>query len=128
VTPRTAMLKDGRTVKYEEVPDPPAGGMKKVYFTPDRSEVVAFFHDPQAAADANRHARLDAVLGRYNPTTDAETGDYWKRLFCWPTGVVTKPMLGIVAPAYPSNYFFESGPFKGKEKKGKWFSSPKLRG
>lgn len=127
MTTRTAMLKDGRTVKYEEVSDPPAGGMKKVYFTPDRSEVVAFFHDPQAAADANRHARLDAVLGRYNPTTDPETGDYWKRLFCWPTGVVTKPMLGIVAPAYPSNYFFETGPFKGKEKKGKWFSSPKLR-
>ncbi|MBA4064899.1 MAG: serine/threonine protein kinase [Isosphaera sp.] len=103
------------------------GGMKKVYFSPDRSYVVAFFHDPQAAADANRHARLDAVLGRFNPTTDPEAGEYWKKLFCWPTGVLNRPTLGVVAPAYPPGYFFETGPFKGKEKKGKWFSSPKLR-
>lgn len=128
MTLRTAILKDGRTLQYEEVSDPPAGGMKKVYFTPDRTQVVAFFHDPAAAQDANRIARLDAVLGRFNPTTDPETGKYWQRLFCWPTAIVTKPALGVVAPCYPGNYFFETGPFKGKEKKGKWFSSPKLRG
>ncbi len=127
MTKRSAMLKDGRTLEFVEVPDPPAGGMKKVYFSPDRSYVIAFFHDQAAGMDANRHARLDAVLAKFNPTTDPETGEYWKKLFCWPTGVVSKPYLGIVAPTYPSNYFFETGPFKGKEKKGKWFSSPKLR-
>lgn len=128
MTRKTAQLKDGRPIEYVEVPDPPAGGMKKVFFAPDKSYVVAFFHDQQAATDANRHARLDAVLGRFNPTNDAETGEYWKKLFCWPTGVVTKPTLGVVAPTYPAHFFFETGPFKGKEKKGKWFSSPKLRG
>jgi hypothetical protein len=91
VSKRSGQTKDGRTVEYVEVPDPPMGGMKKVYFSPDRSYVVAFFHDPQAAADANRHARLDAVLGRFNPTTDPEAGEYWKKLFCWPTGVLTRP-------------------------------------
>ncbi|MBX9580185.1 MAG: hypothetical protein K2X87_07730 [Gemmataceae bacterium] len=128
MTKRTATTKDGKPVEYVEVPDPPAGGMKKVYFSPDKSYVVAFFHDHQASTDANRIARLDAVLGRFNPTSDPEAGEYWKRLFCWPTGVVTRPTLGVVAPAYPPGYFFETGPFKGKEKKGKWFSSPKLRG
>ena len=127
MTRKSATLKDGRTVEYVEVPDPPAGGMKKTYFSPDKSYVVQFFHDLSAATDANRHARLDAVLGRFNPTADPEAGDYWKKLFCWPTGIVAKPTLGIVAPAYPASYFFETGPFKGKEKKGKWFSSPKLR-
>jgi hypothetical protein len=128
VKTRQATTKDGKAIEYVEVPDPPAGGMKKTFFSPDKSYVVQFFHDAQAANDANRHARLDAVLGRFNPTNAPEAGEYWKRLFCWPTAIVGKPTLGIVAPTYPSNYFFATGPFKGKEKKGKWFSSPKLRG
>jgi len=124
---QSATLKDGKTVEFILTDDPPAGGMKKTYFSPDRSYVVQFFHDQAAGADPNRLARLDAVLGKYNPTNDPRTGDYWKRLFCWPTGIVVKPHLGIVAPTYPNNYFFESGPFRGKEKEGRWFSSPKLR-
>ncbi len=127
MTRKTATTKDGKTLEYDEVPDPPAGGMKKVFFAPDRSYVVAFFHDAAAGLDMNRHARLDAVLGRFNPTTDPEAGEYWKKLFCWPSAIVHKPALGVVAPTYPSNYFFATGPFKGKEKKGKWFSSQKLR-
>ncbi|MGL6076678.1 MAG: protein kinase domain-containing protein [Fimbriiglobus sp.] len=125
---RSATLKDGRLIPYVEVEDPPQGGMKRVYFSPDRSEVVAFFHDKAASTDPNRMARLDAVVGKYNPTLDSETGAYWKQLFCWPTAIAVKPELAVVAPCYPGNFFFATGPFKGKEKKGKWFSSPKLRG
>lgn len=127
MTRATATLADGRTVEFVVVEDPPAGGMKKTYFSPDRSYVVQFFHDQSAAQDPQRLKRLEKVLGEFNPTLDSRTGAYWKKLFCWPTGVVVKPQLGVVAPAYPSNYFFATGPFKGKEKEGRWFSSPKLR-
>jgi hypothetical protein len=123
----TATLRDGRTVEYLEVPDPPAGGMKKTYFSPDRSCVVQFFHDQAAASDPERMKRLEAVLGRYNPTLDTNTGAYWKQLFCWPTGIVVRPQIGIVAPTYPSNFFFEHGPFKGKEKEGRYFALPRAR-
>ncbi len=128
MTTRTATLKGGGTIRYVEVDDPPAGGMKKTFFTPDKKQVVQFFHDAAAARDVNRLARLEAVVGRYNPTLDPTTGEYFRKLFCWPTGIVVAPTVGVVCPAYPQTYFFEAGPFSGKEKKGKWFSSPKLRG
>jgi len=102
--------------------------MKRTFFTPDKKHVVQFFLDDATAKDVNRFARLEAVVGKYNPTLDPTTGTYFQTLFCWPTGIVVKPTLGIVCPAYPQTYFFETGPFSGKEKKGKWFSSPKLRG
>ncbi len=127
MTRARATLKDGQTVEYVVVADPPAGGMKKTYFSPDKSYVVQFFHDQETGRDPQRLARLEKVLGQFNPTLDPKTGAYFKKLFCWPTGIVVKPELGIVAPAYPGNYFFASGPFKGKEKEGRWFTSPKLR-
>ncbi|MDQ3745003.1 MAG: serine/threonine protein kinase [Acidobacteriota bacterium] len=132
-----ATLKDGRTLDFNIVSDPPAGGMKKTYFSPDRSYVVQFYHDQAVGNDPQRLSRLEAILTRYNPTvpesqggargTNEVSAEYFKKLFCWPTGIVMKPEVGIVAPTYPPNYFFGSGPWKGKEKNGKWFSSPKLR-
>lgn len=103
------------------------GGMKQVYFTRDRTSVICLFKDQSTGSDLQRLARLEAILGKYNPTSDPKSGEYFKKLFCWPTGIVIKPQLGVMTPAYPSNYFFASGPFKGKEKEGLWFSSPKLR-
>lgn len=122
-----AILNDGRTIEFVVADDPPAGGMKVTFFTPDRSQVVQFYHDQQAARDPQRLARLEAVLGRFNPTLDPVHGDYWRGLFCWPTGIVVQPAFGLVAPAYPPNYYFAAGPFKGKEKEGRWFTSPRLR-
>jgi len=131
-----ATLTDGRKVQYVLVDNPPAGGMKKTYFSPDRSYVVQFYHKQSAAHDPQRLSRLQAILGKYNPTvTHAQGGsaasetsaDYFKRLFCWPTGIVTQPDIGIVAPTYPGNYFFADGPFKGKEKEGGWFLGAKTR-
>ena len=122
-----ARLEGGAVIEYlpEVIGD---GGMKTVHFTPDRSSVVCFFKDPKASGDPERRRRLQAIVGRYNPTSpDERTGLYWKGLFCWPTGIVTSPRLGVVAPTYPANFFFGSGPFKGKEKQGTWFTSPKLR-
>ncbi len=132
-----ATLKDGRKIEYVIVDDPPSGAMKKTYFSPDKSYVVQFFHDINDSNDPQRIARLEAILGKYNPTICEDDGgargvtttsaDYFKKFFCWPNGIVTNPQIGIVAPAYPGNYFFIKGLFKGKEKQGKWFSSLNVR-
>ncbi|HJT77427.1 MAG TPA: serine/threonine-protein kinase [Gemmataceae bacterium] len=122
----TAHLKDGRTVEY--LPEPIGeGGMKRAYFTADRQSVLLFFKDKGTAKDPNRMARLDAILGKFNPTTHPTTGKYFGDLFCWLTGIVVQPELGVMTPAYPHNFFFATGNWQGKEKEGKWFSSPKLR-
>jgi hypothetical protein len=132
-----AILLDGSTVEYEVADDPPSGGMKKTYFSPDRSYVVQFYHDQEAGADPQRLARLQAILTRYNPTIPEGQGgakggspiqaDYYKKLFCWPTGIVVKPQPGIVAPVYPTNFFFRQGPLKGHEKEGTWFTRARAR-
>lgn len=122
----TATLKDGRTVQY--LPDMIGeGGMKRVYFTADKKSVLCFFKDKNTAADPKRLERLEKIIGPFNPTTGATVGKIFGDLFCWPTGIVIAPELGIMTPAYPGNFFFATGNWKGKEKEGKWFSSPKLR-
>lgn len=127
-----ALLKDGSTIEYVLVDDPPQGGMKMTYFTPDRSHVVQFFHNRIANDDANRMARLEAIVGKFNPTIpesqggakggNQTTADYFRKRFCWPVGIIVLPQIGIVAPAYPNNYYFADGIWKGKEKSGKWFT------
>lgn len=121
-----ATLEGGQTIEYlpKIIGE---GGMKVVHFTPDKSQVVCFFKDSHTATDPQRRLRLQAIVGKYNPTRDETHGAYWEQLFCWPSHVVVAPQLGIVAPAYAANFFFASGPFTGKEKQAKWFTSPKLR-
>lgn len=132
MTPKFAELSDGKKVQYVETDDPPAGAMKETYFSPDRSYVVQFFKNTKT--DSHRIRRLMDILARYNLTktkdnkgfaTNQESADYFKNLFCWPTGIVTQPRLGITAPVYPGNFFFSSGSLQGKEKNSRWFFSPK---
>lgn len=121
----TATLADGTTVEY--LPDLIGEGvMKQVYLTADQSAVICFYKDLSASSDPNRRERLKAILGRYNPTV-AQSGDYFKDIFCWPTGIVVQPQLGIITPKYPNNYVFATGKFAGKEKESSWFVKPKLR-
>jgi len=123
----TAILKDGRRLDY--LPEPIGErAMKRVFFTADRQSVICFYKDQKKEAnDRNRMNRLDKILGPYNPTVASKDGGHFRDLFCWPTAITLKPEFGIVTPTYPSNFFFASGNWKGKEKVGKWFSSPKLR-
>lgn len=102
------------------------GAQKDVYFSPDHSYVVAFFRNKQ---DANSRDRLQNIVGiYYDKIFHGEGGDYWSNLFCWPQKLVEyNGMLGVIVPAYQKKFFFEDGPFKGKEKNGKWFASAKLR-
>jgi serine/threonine protein kinase len=106
-----------------------SGGMKDVYFSPDKSYVVGFFREKQ---DAQVKDRLQMIAGRYRQSMFENVGgEYWKNLFCWPTGVVEYDgHLGVVAPAYRPHFFFEYGSknndflgIKGREKEGKWFAS-----
>ena len=108
-----------------------AGGMKDVYFSPDKSYVVAFFRDPQAPAARDRLRVIceDYRQGIFNQAG----GDYWRDVYCWPTGVVEhEGRIGVVVPAYPKHFFFEHGStnndmlnIRGQEKQGKWFASAK---
>lgn len=103
-----------------------SGAMKDVYFSPDKSYVVAFYRkDP----DFNARDRLENITGVYREKIfNQPGGDYWKRLFCWPESMVEwDGKLGLVCPAYEADFFFRDGRFKGKEKEGKWFASAKLR-
>jgi serine/threonine protein kinase len=119
---------DGSPVEFVDAP-PKQGGMKDVYFSPDRSYVVAFYRKPQ---DANAKDRLQNIVGRYRENIFNQSGGaYWQDLYCWPTHIVEhKGLLGIKAPFYAPNFFFKHGSangdmlgIRGHEKEGKWFST-----
>jgi len=108
-----------------------AGGMKDVYFSPDKSYVVAFFRDKQ---DMNAKDRLQNITGRYRDSIFNQAGgEYWKNLYCWPTRMVEYDgKIGITCPTYQNHFFFKKGSInndflgiKGKEKEGKWYASAK---
>ncbi len=131
-----ATLKNGRTRDFVVVDDPPSGTMKEVFFTTDRKEVVCFYKDADAGRDPVRLQRLEAIVGKYNPTIPRSEGGgaqndqdaaYYRNLFCWPTAIVTQPRFGIITPTYAPNFFFSEGPLKGNEKNGSWFTLTKPR-
>jgi serine/threonine protein kinase len=108
-----------------------SGGMKDVYFSPDKTYVVAFFRDKQ---DFNAKDRLQNITGNYrNRIFNQEGGEYWKDLYCWPSKIVEyNGRLGITCPTYQKHFFFTKGSvnndflgIKGHEKQGKWFASAK---
>lgn len=123
---------DGRPVDYVDTIIG-QGGMKDVYFSPDRSYVIAFFREP---LDANGLDRIRSIVGPYRDGIFGQTGaDTWKSLFCWPTGIVEKDgRVGVVVPVYDADFFFSVGSvnndmlgIRGREKEGKWFASASNR-
>ena len=132
---------DGSEIEYIQKSNPPRGSMKYTYFTPKKDRVVQFFNQQKDADDPKNHARLEKILGIYNPTISEadggaigstnQTAEYFCKLFCWPQALVQSPEFGIVCPAYPKNFFFGANSVKaginlkleGKEKKSKWFTS-----
>lgn len=111
------------------------GGMKDVYFAPDKSYVVGFF---RSRPDPVAMQRLRNIVKKYRERIidDPESGAYWAYRMCWPMDIVdVNGRIGIVSPTYAGNYFFSVGArnndsfkFKGKEKQGKWFATVKVRG
>ncbi|MDR1485566.1 MAG: hypothetical protein LBT09_12175 [Planctomycetaceae bacterium] len=116
--------KDGTAVEFV-FKDPMQGGMKDVYFSPDKSYVVAFFRNK---LDMNGQERIEKLVGQYRKGIFEQAGgEHWKNLFCWPERVVEySGKTGLVVPAYQSHFFFgKTTSLAGAEKEGKWFASPK---
>lgn len=124
---KIARLENGRIIEY--LPDMIGEGtMKEVYFTKDREFVLCFYKGDIRKNAQNRLRRLRKILTEFNPTIGGKkNADYWNGLFCWPTGIIQRPKLGVMTPIYPRNYFFASGRWRGNEKKSRWFVSQKLR-
>lgn len=122
---------DGSTVEfYDEIKA--QGGVKDVYFSTDKTYVVAFY---RKLTNANDKARLENIVGVYREKIFIQNsdGDYWHDIFAWPTKMVEwKGLTGIIIPFYNKKFFFTGvdtqWPFikNGQEKNGKWFSSAKL--
>lgn len=119
----TTQAKDGSTVEFI-YSDPMQGGVKDVYWSPDKSYVVAFF---RKKLDVPSQERIDKLVGKYRDMIFNQVGgDYWREIFCWPEKIVThNDRTGIVVPAYRKCFFFETGIQAGAEKEGKWFTSAK---
>jgi len=120
-----------KSYEYVDNGEPMRGGMKDVYFSPDKSYVVALFRDPQD--DASKE-RLRKIATTYREAFfNREGGDYYKTLYCWPYDVVQRGnQTGIIVPTYDQKFLFKKGYatgdlIRGKEKEGKWFASPKFR-
>jgi serine/threonine protein kinase len=129
----TSIINTHKTYQFVDNGEPMRGGMKDVYFSPDKSYVVAFYRDPQ---DFNSKERLKKIVTQYFESffvRDAVSGTFYKELYSWPTDVVElDKKVGIVVPCYHKNFFFQQGYttndlLKGKEKNGKWFASAKFR-
>lgn len=135
-----AILANGTKLPYVLKDNPPRGGMKYTYFSPDKSYVVQFFNDPEVGKDINIQKRIESIIGKYNPTVSEENGGakgntedsakYFSQKYCWPTSIIVSPEFGIVCPSYPSNFFFDSDSsnvdgldLSGKDKKSNWFTS-----
>lgn len=121
-----------KTYQFDDSVPPMRGGLKDVYFSPDRSYVVAIFRE---ILDGNQKERLNRITNQYLlQIQNKEAADYFlEEVFRWPTDVVEyKGLTGIIVPAYKGKFFFKQGHetgdlIKGKEKNGKWFAAAKFR-
>jgi serine/threonine protein kinase len=121
----------GKSYQYVDNGEPMRGGMKDVFFSPDKTYVVAFYRDAQ---DDNARERLRRIVtDYYNSFFNREGGAYYRELYCWPVDLVEQDRrTGLIVPVYHDNFFFKKGYatsdlIRGKEKEGKWFASPKFR-
>ncbi len=126
-----SILDNSKTYQYVDNGEPMRGGMKDVYFSPDKSYVVAFY---RKKLDFDGKELVKQLTTNYRKGIfDKPDGEYWKNIYCWPYDIVEKDGLtGIIAPTYDKRFFFKQGYanndiLKGKEKEGKWFASAKFR-
>lgn len=136
-----AILMDDTEIEYVWTDNPPRGGMKHTYFTADRKFAIQFFNKEEDAESPQMQARLENIVGLYNPTiaeaeggamgNTRETAAYFSNLYCWPVALIKSPQFGVVCPTYPPNFFFGKHAVKngvnldmaGKDKKSRWFTS-----
>lgn len=115
---------DGTEVEFEYI-NPRQGGVKDVYFDPNRQYAVAFFRKP---LDPSGKDRIERLVGQYRQGIFEQAGaEYWRNLFRWPEKIVEYDgRTGIVVPFYQPEFFFgDQTALDGVEKDGKWFASAK---
>lgn len=121
-----------KTYQFVDNGEPMRGGVKDVYFSPDKRYVVAIFRDK---LDFNQKERLQKITNKYyTQIQNGEAGEYYlNEVFRWPTDVIEHNNLtGIIVPLYKPKFFFRKGYqtselILGKEKNGKWFAGAKFR-
>jgi serine/threonine protein kinase len=126
-----SIIDTSKTYQYIDAV-PKRGGVKDVYFSPDRKYVVAIFRDK---LDFNQRERLIRITDRYyKQIKEKESGDYYlEEIYRWPSDVIEiNGQLGVIVPIYKPNFFFKKGQassdlIKGEEKNGKWFAGAKFR-
>ena len=123
---------NGKTYQYYDTSEPKSGTEKCVYFSPDKTYVVAMF---KAKQDYEQIERLKTITTAHlERIKKFENGNYYlDEIYRWPTDVVeANGKTGIIVPLYKPNFFFKKGYknqdlIKGEEKNGKWFAGPKFR-
>lgn len=121
-----------KTYQFVDNGEPMRGGVKDVYFSPDKTYVVAIFREK---LDFNQKERLRRITIKYlDQIKNGDASDYYiNDIFRWPTDVIDfNGRTGVVVPIYKPKFFFRKGYqtsdlIQGKEKHGLWFSSSKFR-
>lgn len=128
-----SIINSSQTYEYVDDGTPTKqGGVKDVYFSPDRKYVVAFFRE---VLDFNQKERIKRIVTTYlDRIKDGNAPDYYlNEIFRWPYDAVERSgKTGVIVPIYNSKFFFKKGykdndTIKGGEKEGKWFTTPSFR-
>lgn len=127
-----SIIDNSKSYEYIDDGNPKQGGVKDVYFSPDRKYVVAFFRE---TLDFNQKERIKRIVSLYlENIKKGNAPDYFLNdIFRWPYDTVEKEgKTGVVVPIYDKKFFFTKGRIaddglKGEEKKGKWYTTPSFR-
>lgn len=120
---------DGTAFEFDDEAHAGSGGMKEVFFSKDRKQVIGWY---RKTPDLNAMERLKNITNVYRQRIfEQEGGSYWEDLYCWPSHIVEEHgHVGVVMPTYKPHFFFQHGSknddflgIKGREKEGKWFAS-----
>ena len=128
----TSIINSSKSYQYVDDGNPKQGGVKDVYFSPDRKYVVAFFREP---LDFNQKDRIKRIVNLYldNIKKGNAADHFLNDIFRWPYDAVEKNgKTGVIVPIYDTKFFFKKGYnsseiLKGGEKVGKWFTSATFR-
>lgn len=127
----SSILENSKSYEYVDE-SPVQGGVKDVYFSPNRDYVVAFYREP---LEEEQKERVKRIVSTYLVNIkNGNASDYFLNdIFRWPYDIVQKGRLtGIVVPIYHKKFFFSKGYIGsdiilGGDKVGKWFTAPMFR-
>lgn len=95
-----SIIDSTKTYEYVDDGNPKKGGVKDVYFSPDRKYVVAFFRDP---LDFNQKDRIKRIVSLYlENIKKGNSADYFlDEIFRWPYDAVElNGKTGVIVPIY----------------------------